>query len=39
MAINKRLAIQPDIQLILNPGTNSEQRNAIVGGVRFDVSF
>jgi porin len=39
MAINKKIAIQPDVQFILNPGAAAGIRNAVVAGMRFKVSF
>jgi porin len=33
------LALQPDLQYIINPGTNPALKNAFVIGTRFEVSF
>ncbi len=33
------LALQPDVQFIVNPGTDPTLRNALVAGLRFEVGF
>ncbi len=33
------LTVQPDIQYIFNPGASEKQDNALVAGLRFNVSF
>jgi porin len=38
-AINKRFAIQPDLQFVFNPGADSTVKNAVIAGVRFEISF
>lgn len=37
--INDRLTVQPDLQCIFNPGAVSTTRNAVVAGLRFNLSF
>lgn len=37
--INSWLAIQPDIQYVINPNTKPEVRNAWVGGIRWEATF
>lgn len=39
MIVNKHIVIQPDIQLIFNPGAELNIKNAIVVGTRFEVLF
>ena len=38
-AITSWFAIQPDIQYVFNPGATGSQRNALVAGIRFSVTF
>jgi porin len=33
------LAVQPDVQYVINPGTDPARRNAFVAGLRFEVSW
>ncbi len=37
--INEYIAIQPDIQFILNPGANPDLKNACVVGARFEIEI
>jgi len=37
--INKWLSIQPDLQLIINPGGNQDLGNAVVIGGRASITF
>jgi porin len=37
--VNKRIYIQPDFQYILDPGAFRHRPNAVVAGVRYDVTF
>ena len=39
MVANKHFAIQPDVQIILNPGADPSINNAFAVGARFDMSF
>jgi porin len=39
MIVNKRIVVQPDVQLIINPGAEVNIKNAIVVGARFEVMF
>jgi carbohydrate-selective porin OprB len=39
MAINKRIAFQPDVQVILNPGANARIKNAVVAGLRLEIAL
>ena len=38
-AITSWFAIQPDIQYVFNPGATGSQRNALVAGIRFSMTF
>jgi porin len=38
-AVHQHLSIQPDVQLVFNPGADSSVKNAIVAGLRFDISY
>ncbi|HEX3444759.1 MAG TPA: carbohydrate porin [Chthoniobacterales bacterium] len=37
--LNEHLYLQPDMQCILHPGAFGEYPNALVGGLRFDLTF
>jgi carbohydrate-selective porin OprB len=37
--INDHLYLQPDVQCILHPGAFGEHPNALVSGLRFDITF
>ncbi len=37
--INDWLAVQPDVQYIINPGTHPALRNALAIGLRFEIGF
>jgi porin len=37
--INGHFAIQPDIQFVFCPGASSTRKNAVVAGVRIELSF
>jgi porin len=37
-AISDRLTIQPDVQLVINPGFDSTLRNSLSGGVRLQLA-
>lgn len=37
--ITKSLSIQPDLQIILNPGGNQDLKNALVIGGRVSITF
>jgi porin len=39
LAVNNRIYIQPDFQYIFDPGAFRNRPNAVVAGVRYDVSF
>jgi porin len=38
-AISRHFAIQPDVQFVLNPGAAAPIKNAMVGGIRFEMEF
>jgi porin len=35
----KHLAIQPDLQYVLQPGTDTTRKNALVAALRFEMSY
>jgi porin len=37
--ISRHFAVQPDMQFIFNPGADSKIKNAVIAGVRFEMSF
>jgi carbohydrate-selective porin OprB len=37
--INRQFVIQPDVQFVFNPGAALLIKNAIVGGIRFEIKF
>lgn len=38
-AFGKHFALQPDFQFVFNPGADSMIRNAVISGVRLEISF
>jgi porin len=38
-AINDHFALQPDVQIVFNPGADSAMKNALVVGLRLEMSF
>ena len=37
--INRKFAIQPDLQFVFNPGADSTRKNSLVAGLRLEISF
>ena len=38
-AVNDRFAVQPDVQVVINPGADLNLKNALLLGARLGVSF
>jgi porin len=39
LQIGKHLALQPDLQYVLRPGTDPTRKNALATALRFELSY
>ncbi len=39
LQIGKRLALQPDLQYVVRPGTDPTRKNALAVALRFELSY
>jgi porin len=37
--VNRYIALQPDVQFVLNPGADQSLKNAVAAGLRLEISF